>query len=659
MNIFNCKIKALGIFAFASVGHLSAQPATILPTLKKDTISILHNGANQAQTTTKKELLETSMQLLSAHNDSGSRMKWSYDLGVVLEGTAAMWKSSANGRYFEYIPSNIDPYIEKDGTIRTYKAADYNLDNIKNGRSLLLLYKVTLQKKYLDAATILWNQLKEQPRTASGGFWYKKIYPNQIWLDGLYMAEPFYTEYAALAHKDSAFDDIAHQFILVAENAKDTKTGLLYHGWDESKKEKWADPNTGLSPHFWAQAMGWYMMALVDVLDYFPQDHPKRKELLAILNDCAATVVKYQSKNDQLWNNILDQETSQGNYPEASASCMFVYVLAKGVRNQYLPSKYLRVAQNAFKSIQKRFIEIKDGKTTLNGTVSVSGLGGSKNHRDGSFGYYMSEKVVPNDLKGIGAYLLAVDEIEKSYTIKPLKNTVLLDNYFNNEWTKTPFGFEEPFHYAWHEEDNNGFSFFGNVWKNKGYRLATLKEAPTINNLKNASAFIIVDPDTEKETKHPNYMNEQHAQAITDWVKKGGKLLLLANDSGNCDLEHLNILTEKFGLKFNNDSKNRVQGRQFEQGAVNIPLGNAVFPNTKKIYLKEISTINILDKKKVNIILSNDGNTIMTVVKYGKGLVFAVGDPWVYNEYVDGRKLPPDFENFQAANDLVEWISKQ
>ncbi|WP_447642986.1 MULTISPECIES: glycoside hydrolase family 88 protein [Chitinophagaceae] len=622
---------------------------------------IAFDSTLSAQYTHTDGIIETAMKILSSAEkkaaDSNRTIKWSYDLGVVLEGTAATWKSSANGKYFQYIQERIDPYIDTKGNIATYKMEDYNLDNIKNGRSLLLLYKVTLQKKYWEAATLLWKQLEQQPRTPSGGFWHKHIYPNQIWLDGLYMAQPFYAEYAALAHKDAVFDDIATQFKLIYEKTRDPKTGLLYHGWDESKQEKWANQQTGLSPHIWARAMGWYMMALVDVLDYFPKEHPQRPQLLQILNNCTQAVVRYQSKKNDLWYDILDMETRQGNYPEASASCMFVYTLAKSVHNQYIPKWYWTNAQKGFAAIEKQFIDVKNGQTILSGTVSVSGLGGKPRYRDGSFEYYMSERVIPNDMKGIGAYLLAANEIAQ--TSQKDNGSVLLDNYFNNEWAKLPTGDPIPYHYLWHEEDNNGFSFFGQIWKNNGYQLATLKEAPTKENLDKNKVYIIVDPDTEKETATPNYMNTKYANTISQWVKKGGKLLLLANDSGNCDLVHFNILAEKFGFAFNQDSKNKVQGYQFEQGAITIPSNNEVFPYTRKIYLKEISTIHILNKKNTSTILSNNGNTIMVAVRYGKGLICAVGDPWLYNEYVDGRKLPSDYQNFQAAKDLVNWISKQ
>ena len=340
-------------------------------------------------------------------------VKWAYDQGVILEGIEAIWKRTKSEVYFKYMQKSMDFFVKEDGGISRYKQADYNIDNVKNGRTLLSLYKVTGQKKYFKAATLLWDQLKKQPRTKEGGFWHKKIYPNQMWLDGLYMGEPFYAEYAALIKADKAYDDIANQFIYMEKNARDAKTGLLYHGWDESKEERWADKKSGVSPNFWGRAMGWYGMALVDVLDYFPENHPKRKALLDILDRLSNAIGQYQDKNSGLWYDILDQPERKGNYKEASASCMFVYTISKGVRKGYLDHKYFPIAKNGFQGIQKEFIQAgaKPGQINLKGTVSVSGLGG-KPYRDGSYAYYISEKVITNDPKGVGAFLLAASEME-------------------------------------------------------------------------------------------------------------------------------------------------------------------------------------------------------------------------------------------------------
>lgn len=583
--------------------------------------------------------------------------KWTYDQGVILKGFEGIWLNTGDAKYFDYIQKSMDFFVNNDGTIKTYKLVDYNIDNVNNGKLLLLLYRVTQKEKYLKAAKLLREQLSHQPRTNEGGFWHKKVYPSQMWLDGLYMSEPFYAEYAWLTQEDTAFNDIANQFIWMEQHARDAKTGLLYHGWDESKQMKWADPVTGLSPNFWARAMGWYAMALVDALDYFPADHPKRKELVAILNRLTIALEKVQDKSTGLWWDVLNMPGRKKNYFEASASCMYVYAIAKGVRKGYLPAARISVAKKGYDGIIKKFIRIENGQTNLYGTVKVSGLGG-KPYRDGSYEYYIGEPVVMNDPKGIGAFLLASNEMEILPTLAFGKGkTVLLDNYFNHEIRKELTGVNEPFHYLWDEMDNNGYSIFGHVFNKYGVQTKTLMVAPTSQNLKDANIYIIVDPDTEKETKTPNYIQPGDIESIKDWVRAGGVLLLMGNDSGNVEFEHFNQLAGKFGIHFNGDSKNRVQGNHFEQGSILIPSNHTIFTNTKKIYIKELSTLYV--KSPATVVLKNGDDTIMAVSRMGKGTVMVVGDPWLYNEYTDGRKIPPEYENYKAAEDLVKWLIKQ
>jgi unsaturated rhamnogalacturonyl hydrolase len=344
--------------------------------------------------------------------ESGYPAKWTYDHGLVLKGIERVWLNTNDKQYFDFIQRSMDHFVADDGSIRTYSLDEYNIDNILPGRNLLFLYKATRQEKYKRAAALLREQLKTHPRTSEGGFWHKKIYPSQMWLDGLYMGEPFYAEYAVTFNEPAAFDDIAKQFILMERHSRDDKTGLLYHGWDESKRQRWANPETGRSPNFWGRAMGWYAMALVDTLDYFPEKHKQRAELVAILNRLAQAVAKYQQPRSGLWYQVLDKGTAQGNYLEASAACMFVYALAKGVRDGHLPESYLQVAKNGYRGILREFVKTDaNGQLNLEGTVSVGGLGGNP-YRDGSYEYYLSEKVVTNDPKGIGALLLAATEME-------------------------------------------------------------------------------------------------------------------------------------------------------------------------------------------------------------------------------------------------------
>jgi unsaturated rhamnogalacturonyl hydrolase len=529
------------------------------------------------------------------------------------------------------------------------------------------LYRVTGDEKYYKAAATLREQLKGQPRTSEGGFWHKKRYPNQMWLDGLYMGEPFYAEYASVFHQPGAFDDIANQFIWMEKHARDPKTGLLYHGWDESKKEKWASPVTGCSPNFWGRAMGWYGMALVDVLDYFPANHPKRAALLQILSRYAAAIEKAQNPQSGLWWDVLDMPGKTGNYEEASASCMFVYTLAKAARLHYLPETHLAAAKKGYAGIVKTFLQTDAaGLLNLKGTVAVSGLGGEP-YRDGSYSYYVGEKVVVNDPKGVGAFLLAANEMELLPDLPVGKGKkVVLDEYFNNEYKKDITGQNVRYHYTWDDKANSGFSLFGNVFQQFGASIDTLPWAPVATDtlpwmhtatLKGADVYIITDPDTDKETARPNYVSAADADAVYDWVKAGGVLLLLTNDSGNAEFTHFNQLPEKFGIHFNEDSRNKVIGHEYATGAFPITVQDAIFKTTKKIYIKEISTLKLTNPAKAH--LTDGHDVIIAVSRVGKGTVFAAGDPWFYNEYLDGRKLPAEYDNYDAARDLVKWLLQQ
>jgi len=582
---------------------------------------------------------------------------WSYDQGVILKGFEGLWYRTGDPVYFNYIQKGMDFYVDNNGNIKGYKPTEYNIDHINNGKLLLLLYRVTGKEKYWKAASLLRDQLRTHPRTSQGGFWHKKVYPSQMWLDGLYMGQPFYAEYSYLAQDDTAFNDIVKQFILMERNSIDTKTGLLYHGWDESKQQKWADPQTGKSPNFWGRSMGWYAMALVDVLDYFPKDHPQRRELVAILNRLSAAVLRVQDPKNGLWYDVLDKRGAKGNYVEASASSMFVYALAKGARKGYLPQSIMKQVKKGYDAILKEFIKTENGQTNLHGTVSVSGLGGNP-YRDGSYEYYLSEPVIINDPKGIGAFLLASNEMEMLSTLNAGRGkTILLDNYFNHETRKDVTGKTIDWHYTWNDMSNGGFSLMGSLFEQHGAKTETLKEAPTAENLARASVYIIVDPDSDKESPKPNYMQPQHAQEIYNWVKSGGVLAIFLNDSINTEFKNFNQLPEKFGIHFNQNARNMVKDNKYEQGAFVIPSGNPIFKTAKKVYIKELSTLKL--SKPARSVLSEGGDNIIAVAKVGKGTVFAVGDPWLYNEYVDGRKLPLEYENFKAANDLVKWLIKQ
>ena len=338
--------------------------------------------------------------------------KWAYDNGVIFKGMELVWKNTGDSKYFDFIKKNIDFFVEKDGDINRYQVTEYNIDHVNNGKLLFPLYKETGDDRYKKAALLLRKQLVSHPRTTEGAFWHKQIYPYQIWLDGLYMGSPFYAEFIKEFGEGENYDDVTKQFLICEKHTKDAKTGLLYHAWDETKEMFWCDKETGLSKNFWGRSMGWFVMAIVDVLDYIPQEHKDRVRIIKILNEVMEALLRVQDKGTHVWYQVLDQGTRKGNYLEASGSCMILYAMAKGYRMGYLGENWLEEAKKTYKGIIEEFITVTaEGLVNLNKNCAVAGLGG-KDMRDGTFEYYISEPIVVNDPKGVGAFILASAEME-------------------------------------------------------------------------------------------------------------------------------------------------------------------------------------------------------------------------------------------------------
>jgi unsaturated rhamnogalacturonyl hydrolase len=344
--------------------------------------------------------------------DDAKAPKWDYVHALVLHSFEELYKKNPDPRYAAYIKNYVDILVQSDGTIKTYEPEKYNIDLVLPGRLLFNIYETTKDKRYLTALQLLKKQLEGQPRTSSGGFWHKQIYTNQMWLDGLYMGEPFYAQYTATFENGKNLDDVAKQFEQIQLHTTDPKTGLLYHGWDEKKLMPWANKETGVSPNFWSRSIGWYMMALVDALDYFPKNHPKQKELVGYLNNIAGSLAKFQDKSG-MWYQVTDKGAKEGNYLESSGTSMFAYAYAKGVNKGYLPAKYKKVANNAFDGLTKQLIKVDaDGTITLTQACAVAGLGGDP-YRDGSYEYYVKERKKDNDPKATGPFILAALELNR------------------------------------------------------------------------------------------------------------------------------------------------------------------------------------------------------------------------------------------------------
>ena len=340
-----------------------------------------------------------------------ARPKWEYDFGVICRGLEMVWELTGDNRYFDYIRQNMDRFVQEDGSIPEYDASANNLDHVNNGKALLFLYRHTGKEKYRRAAELLRRQLTVHPRTTEGGFWHKQMYPHQMWLDGLYMAQPFYAEYLRLL-EGGDMRDVIRQFELIRRHSRDAATGLYYHGWDESRTQFWADKETGLSPNFWDRSIGWYACALVDTLEHLTQESD-RSELCGQIRLLAEAIVKYQSPRTGVWYQVVDRETDYGNFPEASCSCMFTYFLLKAMRMGVIGQEYFAPAKKAFYAITREFMEVDENRLlTLRGTVHVSGLGGDR-LRDGSYEYYISEPRAVNNHLGIGAFMMAAAEMER------------------------------------------------------------------------------------------------------------------------------------------------------------------------------------------------------------------------------------------------------
>lgn len=333
---------------------------------------------------------------------------WSYTVGLLASSFIDLAQVTGNQKYFLAVKEYADSLIDENGIIKRYKKEDYNIDNLNSGKILFDLYEKTGDKRYKIALDTLRVQLKEHPRTELGGFWHKKRYPHQMWLDGLYMGGPFYARYAKKFNEPESFDEVALWFMNMEKVARDPKTGLLYHGWDESKEQYWANKETGLSPNFWGRGMGWYAMALVDVLDYLPKEHAGFDNIVGIIQRMADAIVKVQDDKTGTWYQVLDQGDREGNYLEGSVSCMLSYFLLKAVNKGYIDKdKFTITALKAFDGTVNTLIKVEaNGNLVITPVCAVAGLGGSS-HRDGTFEYYINEKKQDNDLKAVGPFIMA------------------------------------------------------------------------------------------------------------------------------------------------------------------------------------------------------------------------------------------------------------
>lgn len=347
--------------------------------------------------------------------EKAKKPRWGYTHGLVVKSMLETWKHTGDSTYYDYAKIYADSLIDTDGRIKTMKYLSFNIDNVNGGKILFDLYAKTGDDRYRIAMDTLRKQMAEQPRTSEGGFWHKLRYPHQMWLDGIFMASPFLAQYGTTFDEPALFDEAVKQILLIARKTYDPGTGLYYHGWDESREQKWANPETGCSPNFWSRSIGWYGAAIVDVLDFLPAETAGRDSVLLILQNLSEALVKYQDPVSGTWYQVTDQGARQGNYLESSATALFVYTLAKAINKGYIGKEYIAPVEKAFEGMTKQFTRLEeDGTYTITNCCAVAGLGGNAGkYRDGSFEYYISEPVIENDPKSVGSFILAAVEYER------------------------------------------------------------------------------------------------------------------------------------------------------------------------------------------------------------------------------------------------------
>lgn len=342
----------------------------------------------------------------------GKPADWNYIDGCMITALLSIAEITGDARYFDFAEGFIDSFVSEDGTIRTYDESKYNLDDVNEGRVLFELYDRTHKEKYKKAAAALRGQLERQPRTPEGNFWHKAIYPNQVWLDGLYMAQPFYALYEK--HFGSGdFSDTLRQIETVRAKMFDEQKKLYYHGYDASRKAFWADPETGRSKNFWLRSIGWFAVSLADLIEIVPAGGANDR-LRAIFAELMAGVKQYADAETGMYWQVVDQMGREGNYLETSGSCMIAYAMLKGARLGVLDKEYAAQGEKTFRGIVKKYLSFTDGNLNLGGICLVAGLGPEDNRRrDGSYAYYISEPVVENDAKGVAPFILCYTEIKR------------------------------------------------------------------------------------------------------------------------------------------------------------------------------------------------------------------------------------------------------
>lgn len=533
---------------------------------------------------------------------------------LLLEAISSQWQTTANGKDFAYIKAAVDGWVQEKGQLQP--RPEQSILASAPGSAILLCYRVTGEARYAQAAQALLAQ-QPMPTEATGAgagaapFGEEQGRQPSIDRDAALSAMPFRAAYARTFQQRSALEKTARQLLSMEKDPATSRNA-------QPAEAEWSRQNR-------------YALALIDTLPWLSQEHAGSAQLVVALGRWAEIAARRQDPGTGLWWEARGVGGNSQDLLAASNNALLVYALAKGVRLGYLPQQYESVAARGWRGVERQFLALhqKPGqRDPLNGTSPAL----------------------------MGAYLLAESEMQQAATENLAQGKrVVVDAWFNSQTRQTALGQTELFHYKWDDDQNSGFAFFGRAFQRFGARLSELTEAPTAAKLAGASVYVLASPDTPGKNPHPHYMDMASGEAIEAWVRGGGVLLLMENDKLNSEFEHFNTMSERFGIHFSPVVRNTVEGQHFEQGLLNIPAGaGGVFPRALTVYMKDICTIRT--SGPAHPIFTDKGDTLMAVAKVGKGSVYAVVDPWLYNEYTDGRKLPtPPYQDFAAAIDLARW----
>jgi unsaturated rhamnogalacturonyl hydrolase len=410
--VFALKVSAKGKGLPVTVEGITKDPRFEIGYL----VPYAYSAASKSKKSIAEKIVESTLNTYPDPKDLSiiSPGKWTYEYGFFLNGTYRLYQQTKNERYFNYMKKWMDGYLNDDGTFKegVYNRKEYRLDDVLPGRLCIYLFQQTGDLKYKKVADQFIEHLTQQPKTKEGGYWHKEIYPYQMWLDGIYMGDVFSMQYAAAFNMPHWFDEAILQINLMYKHAVDPVSGLLYHGWDESKNDVWANNERGTSPELWARAIGWYAMALIECLDYLPASHPERQNVESIFRKLCASIKNFQDQKTGLWYQVINKGKEEDNWIETSSSSMFCYAFAKGFNKKLLDKSYHDASEKAFSSIIGKYIYVDaSGDIHLDQGVKVGSLN-IKNSK-GDYPYYITSERRLDDYKGLAALLYSSIELKK------------------------------------------------------------------------------------------------------------------------------------------------------------------------------------------------------------------------------------------------------